>query len=63
MKRNFEKWSKRFVSINGKEQVEVALYAIEQKIIDTDENIREGKIEDLRMQLIKDKQNQMIIAG
>lgn len=63
VKRNFEKWSKRFVSINGKEQVEVALYAIEQKIIDTDENIREGKIEDLRMQLIKDKQNQMIIAG
>jgi len=63
VKKDFEKWSKRFVSINGREQIEVALYAIEQKNIGDDDNIREGKIMELRDLLIKEKQNQMIIAG
>ena len=66
IKSDFKKWNQRFVPINGKEQFhEIALYAIEYKPQKDSKNeeLREGEIEQLRKDLIANKQNQMIIMG
>ena len=66
IKSDFRKWNQRFVPIKGKEQFhEIALYAIEYKPQknSSEEQLREGEIEQLRKDLISSKQNQMIILG
>jgi predicted NACHT family NTPase len=72
VKTNFQNWHSRFVHIEGKEEFEeISLYAREtdwdiSDNVDVDEETRvrrEGKIEDLRKQSIKEKQFQMIIVG
>ena len=62
IEKEFKIWNSRFVPIAGREQFnEVALYAIELK---TESNKpREGYVEQLRDELAKTKQNQMIIVG
>lgn len=72
VKAHFQKWHSRFVHIEGKEEFEEISLYVRETDWDIPDNLdiedeararREGKIEDLRKQLIKEKQFQMIIVG
>lgn len=62
---DFKKWQNRFVSLEGREILkEVALYAIETpKKSNEKENTRQGEVAQLRTELKKNGEYQMIIVG
>ena len=71
VKRDFDRWKNRFVHLNGREEFEeIPLYIVEtdwnnsSELSDDEITIRrEGKIDELRQQLIKSNQFQMVIVG
>ena len=69
VKSDFDRWKNRFVHLNGREEFEeISLYIVETDWNNSDEDEittirREGKIDELRQQLIKSDQFQMVIVG
>lgn len=65
VREDFKKWQNRFVSLEGREMLqEVALYAIETpKKGDEKANSRQGEVAQLRNELKRNGEYQMIIVG
>ena len=66
VKEDFKKWQNRFVSLEGREILqEIALYAIEtpKRGAEGESKPRQGEVAELRKELRKSGENQMILIG